>query len=336
MSDEQDKLKLSLEPPKLFGRKKKSDATGTSKRTSPAPATRPRPASAGPAPADQESEAAAADESTEEIVEEPVAEVTPEPELEPEPEPVAEVTPEPEPEPVADPVATPEPEPEPRPVPQKTAPAKKTTPPTKPAAEPAAKAEPKPAERPVAAKAGAAARSAATKASGAAKKAVRPRAKLAPAIEPEPVTSTDYEDAEIAAQGDEPPLLPTYPAAAVTGAVVGAAMIGLIMLSLRGCEAVRNTATCSGGPGFVLLVATFVACVLLGSALLKVFSIPDPGSSSFLGVGLVAVVALLFLIDVLDHWSMLIVIPVISVGAFLASVWVTETFVEPGEPGTDT
>ncbi len=385
MSDEQDKLKLSLEPPKLFGRKKKSDAMGTSKGTSPAPATRQRPASAGTAPADQESEATPADEPTEELVEEPVtqeletaepavdepavdepaadepaaeeaepepvAEITPEPEPdpEPEPEPVAEVTPEPEPEPVVDPVATPEPEPEPRPVPQKaaaptppaakttpanqTAPAKKATAPTKPAAEPTAKAEPKPAARPAAAKAGAAARSAATKATGAAKKAVRPRAKLAPDIEPEPVTSTDYEDAEIAAQADEPPLLPTYPAAAVTGAVVGAAMIVLIMLSLRGCEAVRGTATCSGGPGFVLLVATFVACVLLGSALLKVFSIPDPGSSSFLGVGLVAVVSLLFLIDVLDHWSMLIVIPIISVGAFLASVWVTKTFVEPG---TDT
>src|SRR5215204_2029885 len=36
MSDEQDKLKLSLEPPKLFGRKKKSDAMGNSKSSSPA------------------------------------------------------------------------------------------------------------------------------------------------------------------------------------------------------------------------------------------------------------------------------------------------------------
>ncbi len=159
----------------------------------------------------------------------------------------------------------------------------------------------------------------------------RPRAKLAPDIEPEPVTSIDLEDAEIVARSDEPPLLPLYPAAAVTGVVVGAAMILLIWLSLRGCEAVRGTANCSGGSGFMLLVATFVLCVLLGSTLLKVFSIPDPGSGSFLAVGLVAVVALLFLIDVLDHWSMIIVIPIISAGAYLASVWVTKTFVEPGE-----
>ena len=172
----------------------------------------------------------------------------------------------------------------------------------------------------------------AAKATETVKKPARPRAKLAPDIEPEPLTRIEQEDAEIAAQGDEPPLLPLYPATAVTGVVVGGALILLIWLSLRGCEAVRGTSSCSGGPGFLLLVATFVLCVLLGSALLKVFSIGDPGSTSFLGVGLVAVVSLLFLIDVLDHWSMLIVIPIISVGAYLASVWVTKTFVEPGEP----
>ncbi|WP_183096012.1 hypothetical protein, partial [Nocardioides stalactiti] len=123
----------------------------------------------------------------------------------------------------------------------------------------------------------------------------------------------------------------TSPAAAVTGGVVGIAMVVLTWLSLQGCEAVRGTASCGGGPGFVLLVATFVVCILLGSTLLKTFLIPDPGSSSFLAVGLVAVVALLFLIDALDHWSMLIVIPVISIAGYLASVWVTKTFVETAE-----
>jgi hypothetical protein len=240
-----------LEPPKLFGRKKKSDAMGTKKRTSPAPEE--------PAAVEREPE--------------------PEPEPAPEPEPVAEVTPDPEPEP--EPVAVPEPEPDPehRPVPQKAA-------------------------------------------------SARPRAGLAPEIEPEPLSRIEEEDAEIAARAAAPPLLPLYPAAALTGAVVGGAMVLLIWLSLRGCEAVRGTSSCTGGPGFLLLVATFVLCVLLGSALLRVFSITDPGSSSFLAVGLVAVMALLFLIDVLDHWSMLIVIPILGVAGFLTSVWVTKTFVE--------
>ena len=78
----------------------------------------------------------------------------------------------------------------------------------------------------------------------------------------------------------------------------------------------------------VLLIAIFALSVVLGAQLLKAFGIPDPGSSSFLAVGLVAVIALLFLIDVLDHWSSLIIVPVLSIGSFMGSVWVTETFVE--------
>ena len=148
-------------------------------------------------------------------------------------------------------------------------------------------------------------------------------------VEPEPVSSAALEDAEIASLGDGGPLLTVYRAAALTGLVVGAAMVVLTWLSLRGCEAVRGTSSCGGGPGFLLLVATFALCVVLGAQLLKAFSIPDPGSSSFLAVGLVAVVALLFLIDLLDHWSTLIIVPVLSIGAYLASVWVTTTFVDP-------
>jgi hypothetical protein len=321
MSDEQDKLKLSLEPPKLFGRKKRSDAMGTSKSTSPASGRR--------APADKPSDETPVEELVEEpvteepVTEEPVteelepaepgAEDEPEPAAEPDPaaEPAAEVSP--EPEPVVEPAATPEPATEPTPAPRPT--------PTKPAAKPAATTKPA-TTKPAA--------SAAAKTGNATKKAARPRAKLAPDIEPEPLTSIEQEDAEIVAHADEPPLLTAYPAAAVTGVVVGLVMVGLTWLSLRGCEAIRDTASCGGGPGFVLLVATFVLCILLGSTMLKLFSIPDPGSSSFLAVGLVAVVSLLFLIDALDHWSMLIVIPVIGVAAYLASVWVTKTFVEPG------
>ena len=72
-----------------------------------------------------------------------------------------------------------------------------------------------------------------------------------------------------------------------------ATLAQIARLEARGCEAVRGTSSCGGGPGFTLLVATFAVCVLLGSALLRTFLIPDPGSSSFLAVGLVAVVALL-------------------------------------------
>ena len=51
--------------------------------------------------------------------------------------------------------------------------------------------------------------------------------------------------------------------------------------------------------------------VLLGAAAAaRLAASPDPGSTSFLAVGLLAVVALLFLVDVLFEWWMIIVIPV--------------------------
>lgn len=275
MSDEQDKLKLSLEPPKLFGRKKKSDAMGTTKRTSPAPAERrapePRPAEPEPTPATRSTDRTDQAEPAETAETAKTAKTA-------------------ETAPTAPNRST------------ESAPSEQTAP-----------IEAAPVEK------------------------TRPRAKLAPEIEPEPIATDLFDDdvlPDVDDVDDELPLLPLYPAAAVSGALAGAMMVVLIWLSLRGCEAVRGTSSCGGGPGFLLLVATFVLCIVVGSALLKAFQIPDPGSSSFLGVGLVAVASLLFLIEVLDHWSMLIVVPIIGVGAFLASVWVTKTFVEPG--GTET
>jgi hypothetical protein len=267
MSDEQDKLKLSLEAPKLFGRKKKPGATAA-----PAPA---------PAPAAPEvelpavTEDAAADPVTDDnVTEDTVTDDTATDEV------VA-----PEPTAVLEEIAV-------QPAPRAQAP--------KPAPKPAPKAAPKPA---------------------------------AVHVVPEPVkaSSADLEDAEIAALAASGPLLGSYRAAALTGLVVGAAMVVLTWLSLRGCEAIRGTASCGGGPGFLLLVATFALCVLLGAQLLKAFSISEPGSSSFLAVGLVAVVALLFLVQYLDHWSMLIVVPLLSIGAHLVSIWVTKTFVDPAD-----
>ena len=49
--------------------------------------------------------------------------------------------------------------------------------------------------------------------------------------------------------------------------------------------------------------------VLLGAALLKAFGVADPTSTSFLGVGLVAVLALLFFLSALDSVWMLLVLP---------------------------
>ena len=126
------------------------------------------------------------------------------------------------------------------------------------------------------------------------------------------------------------PLLTGRVAAAATGLVVGALIVGLTTLAFGLCEVFRGTSSC-GSPGFALLVAILVAGVFTGSLLLKLFRVPDPGSTSFLAVGLIAVIALLFLIDVILSWPMLIAIPVISVLTFVLSHWVTTTFVEPAD-----
>lgn len=287
MSDEQDKLKLSLEPPKLFGRKKKTadEAAAAAPEAAAPQAARPTT----PTAEESSSDAPAIDEP---VIDEPVEEPIEEPTVVLEP---VEVEAEVEAEVEVEPEIT---ETEEAPTVIQEA--------VEPEPEPVVAAKPAPAA-----------------------KAVKPRPVAKPAAEPEPRPVTAAEDTEIAAQAAQGPLLSLYRAAALTGFVVGASMVVLTWLSLRGCEAVRGTSSCGGGPGFLLLIATFALCVLLGSALLKAFMIPDPGSSSFLAVGLVAVVALLFLIDFLDEWAMLIVIPVLSIGGYLASVWVTKTFVEP-------
>lgn len=298
MSDEQDKLKLSLEPPKLFGRKKKAAGAAAASDSATSEATRPTE------PVAQDDVDAATGEEAQAAPEEVPDE---EPEEVPGVEQDTAVEPEREPMPADE---------------SEAAPAAADLEPAD--AEDLTDTEPAEPSAPVAGD---------VPAQGSKQPPAKPAGATAVTIEPEPVSEAALEDADIAARlkRRSRPMLAMYPAAAVTGFVVGAAMVMLTWLSLRGCEAVRGTASCGGGPGFLLLIATFAICVLLGSALLKAFVIPDPGSSSFLAVGLVAVVALLFLIDLLDHWSMLIVVPLLSVAAYLASVWVTKTFVEPAE-----
>jgi hypothetical protein len=116
-------------------------------------------------------------------------------------------------------------------------------------------------------------------------------------------------------------------ASALTGVVVGLVMVGLTFLSSRGCELVRGTPKC-GGVGLLLLVAILVVGVLLGAVLLKAWQVSDPLNSSFLAVGLVAVVAMLFLLPSITEWWMVIVIPVLGAATYVLAWWVTRTFVD--------
>jgi hypothetical protein len=119
-------------------------------------------------------------------------------------------------------------------------------------------------------------------------------------------------------------------AAVLTGIVVGLGMVALTWASLRLCETVQGTSSC-GGTGYPLLAAILVLMVVAGTLLLKLGRVTEPGSTSFLAVGLTAVLALLFLVDSLLDTAMIVVIPVISAASYAASHWVTRTVIEPAE-----
>ncbi|MBD8870967.1 hypothetical protein [Nocardioides donggukensis] len=173
--------------------------------------------------------------------------------------------------------------------------------------------------------------------------AAQPSAPAAPAAQATDQTGRDDELADGDAAQDEGTAetsgagtgfaLPSLPplaarvAAPVTGVVVGLLAVGATYLALAGCELARGTSSC-GGPGLFLLLAIMTALILVGGALLRAWDVPDPGSTSFLAVGLLAVVVLLLLLDAVFSPWMLLVVPLVTAAAFAASHWVTTAFVE--------
>ncbi len=120
-------------------------------------------------------------------------------------------------------------------------------------------------------------------------------------------------------------------AAAVTGILVGLLAVCLIIVAVRGCEAVRGVGSC-GGFGLFALLAILGIEVIAGAALLKAWRFTDPTSTSFLAVGLVAVMAMLFFLDAIDSVWMFLVIPVLTALSYLLSWWISRTFVEENQP----
>ncbi|MCW2759267.1 MAG: hypothetical protein JWO46_3013 [Nocardioidaceae bacterium] len=119
--------------------------------------------------------------------------------------------------------------------------------------------------------------------------------------------------------------------AVFAGLVAGLVGVGLTYGFGRACEALRSSGSC-GGVGVLLLIVVLVAMSFVGSALLRAFRIPDSLSTSFLGVGIVAVIVLLFLLGSIDRWYMVVVIPLIAAVGFLLSWWGTSKFGATDEP----
>ena len=151
------------------------------------------------------------------------------------------------------------------------------------------------------------------------------RKRQAPLVEPRPLV----EEGRSPVTKPRGPVLPPLPAAILTGATVGLATSGLVWLALRGCSGLRGTSSC-GEPGFLVLLAIFVVMVLAGRYALAALRVPDAGSTAFLGMALVAVLALLFVED-LDGVVGTVVLAIVGAVTFGLSRWLTSTFTEPGD-----
>lgn len=124
-----------------------------------------------------------------------------------------------------------------------------------------------------------------------------------------------------------PAIKPVY-AAILSGALAGLAAVLLTIGASKGCEAVRDTSSCGGGVGLLAVVAILAIEVLIGANLLKAWDISDPFSTSFLGVGVVATIAMLTFLSHLNSPWMLLVIPLMTAAGFALSWWVTVRFVD--------
>ena len=119
-------------------------------------------------------------------------------------------------------------------------------------------------------------------------------------------------------------------AVAVVGLAIGILVYGLSVGTLKACEAVRGTASC-GSAGYLYLLAILVVAALVGGWALDRCSIPDPRGTALLAVGIIAVVVLLILVPALFSWTMVLVIPLVATLAFLGSHAIAGVDLDAGE-----
>lgn len=127
------------------------------------------------------------------------------------------------------------------------------------------------------------------------------------------------------------PALPGPLAAALTGLGVGALGAGTTYGGLRGCEALNGTPSC-GGPGLGYLVAIAVGMVAVGALLLKALRVGEPVGTSFLAIGILAVVVLAGLTGVIFSVWMFLAIPAVAAASYALAHWVTTRFVDVEQP----
>ncbi|MEX0427927.1 hypothetical protein AB3X52_09870 [Nocardioides sp. DS6] len=158
--------------------------------------------------------------------------------------------------------------------------------------------------------------------------------------EPEPTQDIEPEPTQVIEPEPDPtptrePRTPRLPAVALTGHPAGAVaglVVGLFMvLAVWACEQVSQSTrgtTSLGRAGFPLLLAIFILAVVIGMLLLRRFRTPSPGSTSFLGAGLVAVLSLLFLTDHIDSVGGSAIVVVLAAVSYVLARWVSVRYLD--------
>jgi hypothetical protein len=123
------------------------------------------------------------------------------------------------------------------------------------------------------------------------------------------------------------PELAASTAAFLVGAVIGLMGCVLTVVGLQGCEWITGTGSC-GGPGLLVLVVILVAMILVGTVALRRLNVPEAGNVSFLGVGIMTAIALMFLIDYLYDLWMFLAIPVLTAVSYAVARWITTLYAE--------
>lgn len=121
-------------------------------------------------------------------------------------------------------------------------------------------------------------------------------------------------------------------AALVVGVAAGVLMVLGTILTMQGCDLVRGTSTCGGGPGFVLFVLLGAVVVVAATVALRAAGVAYAGTISFIAVALVVVVVAFLLLGVIFTAWMIGVIPVLSAAAFVLAHALSLSFGEYSGP----
>lgn len=114
--------------------------------------------------------------------------------------------------------------------------------------------------------------------------------------------------------------------AAVAGTLAGLIAAGLYYAAGQGCLWLRGPGGC-GGIGLFSTIALLMIAGAVGAGLLWLFHQRDPVSTSYLGIGLMAMVVMLSVMRQLNNLWMVAFIPALTAGCYLTAWWLTSIII---------